>query len=165
MAMADLGQQHQLQAWQPRERGLVGLQDLRMVGHHRQRDALDLHATALLQPAHRADHAVVVDVGVQHLVAGPQAVVATDQRQHRLGGATGQCDLVGAHAQQLGHLPLHRHVLRRELMTAVPGVATVHLGGVALVAGQRLAAHRAPVAVLQVVHFVGDVEVAGHGGQ
>ncbi len=86
-----------------------------MVGHCRQRDALGLHAAALLQPAHRADHAVVVDIGVQHLVAGLQAVVAADQRQHRLGGTAGQCDLVGAHAQQFGHLPLHRHVLRREL--------------------------------------------------
>ena len=164
MTMADLGQQHQLQARQPRECGLVGLQNLRMVRHGRQGDAFDLYAATLLQPAHRPDHAVVVDVGVEHLVAGLQAVVAADQRQHRLGGTTGQCDFINAHAQQLGHLPLHRHVLRRELTTAVPGVATVHFSGVALVAGQCFAAHRAPVAVLQVVHFIGDVEVAGHGG-
>ncbi len=164
MAMADLGQQHQFQARQARERLIVGLQDLLMGGHHRQCDALYLHATTLLQPAHRVDHAVVVDVGVQHLVARSQPVVAADQREHRFGGATGQRDLVGADAKHVGHLPMHGHVLRRERVATVPGIAPVHFGGMPLVAGQGLLAHRAPVAVLQVVHFIGDVEVAGDGG-
>ncbi|MNM30151.1 hypothetical protein D3C81_407040 [compost metagenome] len=164
MAVADLGQQHQLQARQARERRVVGLQDLFAIGNDRQCNALDLHATTLLQPAHGVDHAVVVDVGVQHLVTGPQAVVAADQRQHRLGGATGQRDLVRTDTEHVGHLPMHRHVLRGKRMAPVPGVAAIHFGGVPLVAGQGLPAHRAPVAILQVVHFIGDVEMAGDGG-
>ncbi len=164
VAVADLGQQHQLQLRQPREGGIVGLQDLRAIGHRRQGDALHLHAAPLLQPVHGADHAVVVHVGVQHLVARREAVVAADEGQHRLGGTAGQGNLVDAHAQHVGHLAVHGHVPGGERVAPVPGVAAVHLGGVPLVAGQGLATHRAPVAVFQMVHFIGDVEVAGHGG-
>ncbi|CAH0323775.1 hypothetical protein SRABI89_05554 [Pseudomonas koreensis] len=163
MAVADLGQQQQFQARQARERLIVGLQDLLTAWHRRQCDALHLHATTLLQPPHGVDHAVVVDVGIQHLVARSQPVVATDQRQHRFGRAASQCDLIRADTEHVSHLTMHRHVLRRERVSAVPGVAAIHFGGVPLVAGQRLAAHRAPVAVFQMIHFIGDVEVAGHG--
>ncbi|MNV44664.1 hypothetical protein D3C71_1364320 [compost metagenome] len=160
--MVDLGEQQQARARVARQGLAIGLDHPVMVERFGQHDALHLHPTPRLQPAHRGDHAVVVDVGIQHAIARRQPVVAADQHLHGLGGATGQRDLVDVHAQRLGQLLPRLFKQGRERPPPEPGVARVHRRSGLLVGVQHRARHRAPVAVVEHHHLVGEVVQRAH---
>jgi hypothetical protein len=71
------------------QRGGVRIEDVlpgRRLRHHESRHS---HASSRGEPVHRVLHAGIVEVRVQHRVAGFQAVVSADQHLHRFGGARG----------------------------------------------------------------------------
>ncbi len=157
VALVDLGEQQQAGTRVALQRLPVGVDDAVVVERFGQHDALCRHAAAHVQPAHRADHAVVVGVGVQHGVTGGEPVVAADQDLHRLGGAAGERDLVGVHAQRLGQAGPRLFQQRWERPPPEPRVAGVHRRGSLLVGLQYRACHGTPVPVVEHHHRIVEV--------
>src|SRR5690349_6718565 len=63
---------------------------------------VDLDCLDPASPGARAEgglHAVIVEIGIEQLIAGTQPVVAADQAMQRFGGTSGEGDLVGRGAQ------------------------------------------------------------------
>ena len=164
VAMADLGQQHQAQVRMSIQRGGVGIDQALMGGRFGQVDRDHLHSATVLQPFHRGDHAVVIQIGVQHRIARTQSVVAADQRLQRLGGAAGEYDLIAMHSKRLCGTRPYCFIFGRIGLPPIPGVIAVHLGDPALVVLQHRPRHRPPIAVLQMHHLIGDVVETGDLG-
>ena len=149
-AMADMGEQEQPGLRVRLEGTGIGVEHRLAGGGLRHVEPDHVDAAARLKRVHRVLHRIVVEVGVEHAVAGLQLVVAADQELQRFGRAARERDLLGRRADRLGHLDAYGLEIRTRALPRVVGVLIVdHVGLANELAPHRLG-HDAPKAVLQI---------------
>ena len=155
-AVAEVGQHDHPDCRIGGERPFVRIDQRLSRGGLRKRDHHP-HPPVLRQRVHAGLHAVVIEIGVEHGIAGLQPIILHDQRPHRLGGVAGEADLVDAHPHRrresgAGRLQIADHRPAR----VIAGVA-VHPRDVLAIGGEHRAGHHSPIAVLELNDLAGHV--------
>lgn len=83
-----MGQQQQFGLRIGLERGLISREHIGLGRGLRDVELRDLDAAPALQPVHRVLHRIIVEIGIEHTVAGLQLVVAGNQGLQRFGSTT-----------------------------------------------------------------------------
>ncbi len=139
------------------ERGAIGFDQRRARRGLGERDLDHLDAAMPGQRIHARLHAVIVEVGVEHRVAGLEAIVLQDQHLHRLGRVAGEGDLVDAdahRARERGANPFE--IGDHGPARIIRGVA-VHPLDLRLVGREDGTSHHPPIAVLELDDLAGHV--------
>ena len=139
------------------ERAAIGLDQRRVRGGFGKRDLDHAHAAPCRERLHARLHAVVIEIGVEHRVAGPEAVILEDQRLHRLGRVAGKGDLVEADAHRTRQRRAHRlEVADHASSRIITGVA-VHALDDCPERREHRPRHHAPIAMLELDDLARDV--------
>src|SRR5690606_22766035 len=129
--VAQMGEQDQADVRISTEGFAVCLEERSLARRLGQRDPDYFGARAVRQGVHATLHRVVIEIGIEHRVAGLEPIVAVDQRLQGLRRVAGEGDLSPLHAQRFCEPLLHQSDVAAE---AAPGVET----GVTVEAGDML---------------------------
>lgn len=148
--MADMGQEEKPCLRVGLDGAGIGIQHRLAAGGLRHIELDDVDAAARLQRVHRILHRIIVEVGIEHAIAGLQPVVAADEELQRFGRAAGERDLLNRRADRLRHPGAHGLEIRPRALPGIIGVLIInHVGLADELAPHRLG-HDAPIAVLEI---------------
>ena len=160
-AVAEVGQQHHLDRRIGVERASIGVDQRLAARRLGKRDLDHPHAASRGKRFHAVLHAVVIEVGVEHGVAGLETIVLEDQRLHRLGGVAGEGDLVDRDAHCVRHGGTRGFYIADHRPPRIIARVAVHALDMSAVCGEHRLRHHPPIAVLELDDLAGHVIFAG----
>ena len=155
--MAEMGEKTILIAGLASNAAHVGVDQGLACRRLRQRDLDHLYAAPSSKGFHAGLHAVVIEIGVEHRIAGLQAIVLKDQRLHRLGRVASEADLVDPDAHRIGKLRASGFDVADHGPARIIARVAIHPLDMRLIGREHRPRHHSPIAVLELDDLAGHV--------
>ena len=126
------------------------------------RDTDDVDASAMFQRVTARLHAVIIEVGIKHRVAGTQPVVAGDQRLERLGRIAREGDFLGRDAELRRDTGAHGEQIGKQPAASIIAGRAIDPPDGGLILRQHRPRHHPPIAILELDDVFDHVILRGN---